>query len=179
MKLRKIVTLIAAIFLVGVVSPANAKTQPTVPGPEFQTPVSVEATDEVEVPLPPRGTASIGFTCVYREYAGKVVTPVAKLKNRFVDHPTTYLMQAKMRKTRYGATTTEQAVDSVGINRKKKFFFWFDLYAPYVQGSDVERYRWLKLRVLSDEGFVVSTGWQRASAVRKQQKCCKPEVFLG
>ncbi len=179
MILRKIVPLFVAIFLVGVISPANAQAQTAVPGPEFQTPVSVEATDEVEVPLPPRGTASIGYTCVYREYAGKVVTPFAKLKNRFVDHPTTYLMQLKMRKTRYGKTVTEQAVARVGINKKKKFFFWFDLYAPYVQGADVQRYRWIKLRILSDEGFVVSTGWQQAGALRKQQKCCKPEVFLG
>jgi hypothetical protein len=70
-------------------------------------------------------------------------------------------------------------VASVGINRKKKLFFWFDIFAPYVQGSDLQRYRWINLRVLSNEGFVVSTGWQWAGAVRKQQKCCKPEVFLG
>ena len=177
--IRKIITLFTALFLVGVVLPANAQAQPTAPEPEFETPVSVEATDEVEVPLPPRGTATIVFTCVYREYAGKIVTPVARLNNKFVDHPTDFLMQLKMRKTRYGATTTEQAVESVGINQKKKFFFWFDIYAPYVQGSNLERYRWINLRVLSSEGFVVSTGWQWAGAVRKQQKCCKPEVFLG
>jgi hypothetical protein len=135
--IRKIITLFTALFLVGVVSPANAQAQPTAPEPEFETPVSVEATDEVEVPLPPRGTAYHRLhLCIQGVrwqdcHAGREGSTTSSLTTR-----PTYLMQAKTEEDSGTALPQlSKSVASVGINRKKKLFFWFDIYAPYVQGS--------------------------------------------